>query len=83
MAPIPGMRRPYRVGCVQRHQAVRPTMAGKDAALERLVGQVAGREGSHIQHRVALTDPTQPPTVRTFVMPTMVAQRNPPLKKTA
>lgn len=32
------------------------TMAGKDAALERLAGQVAGREGVHIQQRVALCD---------------------------
>ena len=31
-------------------------MAGKDAALERLARQVTSREGSHIQHRVALTD---------------------------
>lgn len=32
------------------------TMAGKDAALQRLTGQVAGREGDHIQQRVALCD---------------------------
>lgn len=32
------------------------TMAGKDVALERLVKQVALREGDHIDHRVALCD---------------------------
>jgi hypothetical protein len=32
------------------------TMAGKDAALERLAKQVVSREGAHIQHRVAFTD---------------------------
>ena len=35
------------------------TMDGKDTALERLAKQVASREGSHIQHRVALTDGAQ------------------------
>jgi hypothetical protein len=32
------------------------TMDGKDAALKRLAQQVAGREGTHIQQRVALCD---------------------------
>jgi hypothetical protein len=32
------------------------TLAGKDAAFERLAQQVASREGAHIQQRVALTD---------------------------
>jgi hypothetical protein len=31
-------------------------MTGKDAVLARLAGKVAGREGGHIQQRVALTD---------------------------
>lgn len=32
------------------------TLEGKDTALERLAEQVERREGSHIEHRVALTD---------------------------
>jgi len=32
------------------------TLAGKDAALARLAGQVAQRQGAHIQHQVALCD---------------------------
>ena len=32
------------------------TLAGKDAALSRLASRVARREGTHIEHRVALTD---------------------------
>jgi hypothetical protein len=32
------------------------TLDGKDAALDRLAKQVASRDGSHIQHRVALCD---------------------------
>jgi len=32
------------------------TLDGKDAALDRLMKQVAPRQGSHIQHRVALCD---------------------------
>jgi len=39
-----------------QHKRLWATMAGKDAALERLAGQVARREGPHIQHRVALAD---------------------------
>ena len=32
------------------------TLDGKDAALDRLIPQVTARDGSHIQHRVALCD---------------------------
>ena len=32
------------------------TLEGKDTALERLAEQIEKREGSHIKHRVALTD---------------------------
>lgn len=32
------------------------TLAGKDTALDRLAAQVQKREGSHIEHRVALAD---------------------------
>ena len=35
------------------------TLAGKDAALAEAAGQVAGREGGHLTHRVALTDGCQ------------------------
>ena len=45
---------PQRLG--PQHKRLWATMAGKDAALERLVRQVASREGAHILHRVALTD---------------------------
>jgi hypothetical protein len=45
---------PQRLG--PQNKRLWATMAGKDAALERLAGQVAPREGSHIQHRIALTD---------------------------
>lgn len=44
-------QRPAPVG-----KEVRATMKGKDFALERLVRQVAQREGEHIQQRAALTD---------------------------
>jgi len=39
-----------------QHKRLWATLAGKDAALERLAGQVARREGPQIQHRVALSD---------------------------
>jgi hypothetical protein len=39
---------------------VRATLAGKAFAFERLTRRVAQREGSHIQHRVALTDGAEP-----------------------
>jgi len=45
---------PARTG--PQHKRLWATMAGKDAALARLAGQVAPREGPHIQQRVALTD---------------------------
>jgi hypothetical protein len=47
--------RPAPVG-----KEVRATLAGKDTAFERLTRRVAQREGSHIQHRVALTDGAAP-----------------------
>lgn len=43
-----------RAGPQNKH--LRATLAGKDTALDRLATQVAGREGSHIQQRVALCD---------------------------
>lgn len=39
-----------------QNKQVWATLAGKDAALERLATQAAKREGAHIQERVALTD---------------------------
>jgi len=39
-----------------QNKQLRATLAGKDAALDRLVSQVAAREGAHIQQRVALCD---------------------------
>jgi hypothetical protein len=39
---------------------VRATLAGKATAFERLARRVAQREGSHIRHRVALTDGAEP-----------------------
>lgn len=39
-----------------QNKQLRATLAGKDAALDRLVTQVALREGAHIQQRVALCD---------------------------
>ena len=39
-----------------QHKRLWATLAGKDTALDRLVQQVARREGQHIKHRVALTD---------------------------
>ena len=47
--------RPVPVG-----KETRATLAGKDAAFERLTWRVAQREGQHIQHRVALTDGAEP-----------------------
>ncbi len=44
-------QRPTPVG-----KELRATLAGKDIAFERLTERVAQREGSHIQHRVALAD---------------------------
>ena len=48
-------QRPTPVG-----KEVRATLAGKTVAFERLTRRVAQREGSHIQHRVALTDGAEP-----------------------
>jgi hypothetical protein len=45
---------PPRAG--PQHTRLWATMAGKDAAFERLARQVTRREGPHIQQRVALTD---------------------------
>jgi hypothetical protein len=39
---------------------VRATLYGKDIAFERLVERVAQREGTHVQHRAALTDGAEP-----------------------
>lgn len=39
-----------------QHKRLWATLAGKDVAFARLTGQVASREGVHIQQRVALTD---------------------------
>ncbi len=44
-------QRPLPVG-----KELRATLAGKDAAFERLTQRVVQREGAHIEHRVALTD---------------------------
>jgi hypothetical protein len=52
---IPQSSRPAPVG-----KEVRATLAGKDTAFERLTRRVSQREGSHIQHRVALTDGAEP-----------------------
>jgi hypothetical protein len=43
-----------------QHKHIWATLAGKDAALERLAQQVAGREGEHIVDRVALCDGFEP-----------------------
>ncbi len=48
-------QRPVPVG-----KEVRATLAGKDAAFERLGRRLAQRQGSHIAHRVALTDGAEP-----------------------
>jgi hypothetical protein len=46
--------------CRPQHKHIWATLAGKDAALERLAQQVAGREGEHILDRVALCDGYEP-----------------------
>jgi hypothetical protein len=48
-------QRPVPVG-----KEVRATLAGKEVAFARLARRVTQREGSHIQHRVALTDGAEP-----------------------
>jgi hypothetical protein len=52
--PAARKRRPPRPS--PQNKRLWATMAGKDAALTRLTGPVAQRDGPHIQHRVALTD---------------------------
>lgn len=52
--PTPAAPPTQRLG--PQNKRLWATMAGKDAALERLAGQVAGREGDHIRQRVALCD---------------------------
>jgi hypothetical protein len=39
-----------------QHKEIRGTLQGKDVALQRLAQQIAKRDGTHIQHRVALCD---------------------------
>ncbi len=43
-----------------RHKRLWVTLAGKDAALAEVVGQVQARDRPHITHRVALTDGSIP-----------------------
>lgn len=45
--------------CRPQHKHIWATLDGKDAALERLGQQVAGRDGEHIVDRVALCDGCQ------------------------
>ena len=54
--PAPTPRPATQPHAGPQHKRLWATLAGKDAALARLAGQVAGREGGHIQQRVALTD---------------------------
>ena len=54
--PAPALRPAAQVRSGPQHKRLWATLAGKDAALARLKAQVAGREGPHIQHRVALAD---------------------------
>ncbi|NIS81115.1 MAG: ISKra4 family transposase, partial [Anaerolineales bacterium] len=53
--PKPHSQRPTPVG-----KEVRATLEGKDVAFERLTQRVAQREDRHFQHRVALTDGSEP-----------------------
>jgi hypothetical protein len=48
---------------------VRATLEGKDVAFERLTRSVTQREGTHIQHRVALTDGAEPLQNRMIELP--------------
>jgi len=54
--PTPLQAQPPKADHAPQNKRLWATMAGKDAALDRLAGQVSAREGPHIQHRVALTD---------------------------
>jgi hypothetical protein len=57
-------QRPVPVG-----KEVRATLEGKDVAFERLSRRVTQREGTHIQHRVALTDGAEPLQNRMIALP--------------
>jgi hypothetical protein len=57
-------QRPAPVG-----KEVRATLEGKDAAFARLTRRVTQREGTHIQHRVALTDGAEPLQNRMIELP--------------
>jgi len=57
-------QRPVPVG-----KEVRATLEGKDVAFARLAGRVTQREGTHIQHRVALTDGAAPLQNRMIELP--------------
>lgn len=50
----PKAARPEPIG-----KEVRASLDGKDAAFDRLAARAHGRDGSHIRHRVALTDGEQ------------------------
>jgi len=60
----PSSQRPVPVG-----KQVRATLEGKDVAFERLAQRITQREGSHIQHRVALTDGAEPLQNRMLKLP--------------
>jgi hypothetical protein len=57
-------KRPVPVG-----KEVRATLEGKDVAFARLARRVTQREGTHIQHRVALTDGAEPLQTRMIELP--------------
>jgi hypothetical protein len=57
-------QRPVPVG-----KEVRATLEGKDVAFEHLTRSVTQREGTHIQHRVALTDGAEPLQNRMIELP--------------
>jgi hypothetical protein len=48
---------------------MRATLAGKDVVFARLTRRVTQREGTHIQHRVALTDGAESLQNRTLALP--------------
>ena len=55
----PPSPQPPNRGQAPQNKRLWATLAGKDAALDRLAAQVLAREGPHIQHRVALSDGAQ------------------------
>jgi hypothetical protein len=57
-------QRPAPVG-----KEVRATLEGKEVAFARLARRVTQREGTHIQHRVALTDGAEPLQNRMIALP--------------